>query len=38
MANGVDHIAADALTGAGYISHLVLDGITPRSLPLLGKV
>lgn len=24
--------------GAGYISHLVLDGITPRSLPLLGKI
>lgn len=24
--------------GAGYISHLVLDGFTPRSLPLLGKV
>ncbi len=24
--------------GIGYISHLVLDGITPRSLPLLGKV
>lgn len=24
--------------GAGYISHLMLDGITPRSLPLLGKV
>lgn len=24
--------------GAGYISHLVLDGITPHSLPLLGKV
>lgn len=24
--------------GAGYISHLVLDGLTPRSLPLLGKM
>ena len=24
--------------GAGYISHLVLDGVTLRSLPLLGKV
>ena len=24
--------------GAGYISHLVLDGLTPQSLPLLGKV
>lgn len=24
--------------GAGYISHLVLDGLTPRSLPMLGKV
>ena len=24
--------------GAGYISHLLLDGLTPRSLPLLGKV
>lgn len=24
--------------GGGYISHLVLDGLTPRSLPLLGKV
>ena len=24
--------------GAGYISHLALDGLTPRSLPLLGKV
>ena len=24
--------------GAGYISHLVLDGLTPRSLPLFGKV
>lgn len=24
--------------GAGYISHLVLDGLTPRSLPLVGKV
>lgn len=24
--------------GAGYIRHLVLDGLTPRSLPLLGKV
>ena len=24
--------------GAGYISHLVLDGLTPKSLPLLGKV
>lgn len=24
--------------GAGYISHLVLDGVTPRSLPFLGKV
>jgi hypothetical protein len=24
--------------GAGYVSHLVLDGLTPRSLPLLGKV
>ncbi len=24
--------------GAGYISHLALDGFTPRSLPLLGKV
>lgn len=24
--------------GAGYISHLVLDGFTPRSLPLLGKM
>lgn len=24
--------------GAGYISHLVLDGLTPRSLPLLGKI
>ena len=24
--------------GAGYISHLVLDGLTPSSLPLLGKV
>jgi len=24
--------------GVGYISHLVLDGLTPRSLPLLGKV
>lgn len=23
--------------GAGYISHLALDGFTPRSLPLLGK-
>jgi hypothetical protein len=38
LANVVDHIAADAFTGAGYISHLVLDGITPESLPLLGKV
>lgn len=24
--------------GAGYFSHLILDGLTPRSLPLLGKV
>ncbi|WP_456417133.1 metal-dependent hydrolase [Thiolapillus sp.] len=24
--------------GAGYISHLVLDGFTPRFLPLHGKV
>ncbi|MCW8966528.1 MAG: metal-dependent hydrolase [Candidatus Pacearchaeota archaeon] len=24
--------------GAGYISHLVLDGLTPRSLPLIGKL
>lgn len=24
--------------GTGYISHLVLDGCTPRSLPLFGKV
>ena len=24
--------------GTGYISHLVLDGLTPRSLPLLGRV
>lgn len=24
--------------GAGYVSHLVLDGLTPRSLPLLGKL
>jgi len=24
--------------GAGYVSHLVLDGFTPRSLPLLGKL
>tara|TARA_Y100000782_G_C10107409_1_gene233054 strand:+ start:104 stop:466 length:363 start_codon:yes stop_codon:yes gene_type:complete len=24
--------------GAGYISHLALDGLTPRSLPLIGKV
>ncbi|MCZ0867230.1 MAG: metal-dependent hydrolase [Cellvibrionaceae bacterium] len=24
--------------GAGYISHLVLDCLTPRSLPLIGKV
>lgn len=24
--------------GAGYISHLLLDGFTPRSLPLLGKI
>lgn len=23
---------------AGYISHLVLDGFTPQSLPLVGKV
>ena len=24
--------------GAGYISHLARDSLTPRSLPLLGKV
>lgn len=24
--------------GAGYISHLVLDGFTPRRLPVLGKL
>lgn len=24
--------------GTGYISHLVLDGLTPRSLPLVGKI
>jgi len=24
--------------GAGYISHLVLDASTPRSLPLIGKL
>jgi membrane-bound metal-dependent hydrolase YbcI (DUF457 family) len=24
--------------GVGYISHLILDVVTPRSLPLLGKV
>lgn len=24
--------------GAGYISHLLLDGFTPRSLPLVGKL
>ncbi len=24
--------------GAGYISHLLLDATTPRSLPLLGKI
>lgn len=24
--------------GAAYISHLVLDGMTPKSLPLVGKV
>lgn len=24
--------------GVGYISHLVLDGLTPRSLPLIGTV
>ncbi len=24
--------------GAAYISHLLLDGITPRSLPLVGKL
>lgn len=24
--------------GAAYISHLVLDGMTPRSLPLMGKI
>lgn len=23
---------------AGYISHLLLDGITPRSLPLIGRL
>jgi len=24
--------------GAGYISHLLLDGMTPRALPLIGKI
>jgi inner membrane protein len=24
--------------GAAYISHLLLDGVTPKSLPLIGKV
>lgn len=24
--------------GVGYISHLLLDGVTPRSLPLIGKM
>ena len=24
--------------GAGYASHLILDGLTPRSLPLIGKI
>jgi inner membrane protein len=24
--------------GAGYISHLLLDATTPRSLPILGKI
>lgn len=24
--------------GVGYISHLVIDGFSPRSLPLLGKI
>lgn len=24
--------------GAGYISHLVLDALTPRSLPVIGKL
>ena len=24
--------------GAGYISHLFLDGMTPQSLPLVGKI
>jgi len=24
--------------GAGYLSHLALDAITPRSLPLVGKL
>ena len=24
--------------GAGYISHLLLDASTPRSLPILGKI
>ncbi|MEJ6531816.1 metal-dependent hydrolase [Pseudoalteromonas lipolytica] len=25
-------------TGAGYLSHLALDAITPRSLPFVGKL
>jgi len=24
--------------GVGYVSHLLLDGVTPRSLPLVGKI
>lgn len=24
--------------GVGYVSHLLLDGLTPRSLPLVGKM
>lgn len=24
--------------GIGYLSHLLLDGFTPRSLPLIGKI
>jgi len=24
--------------GVGYMSHLLLDGFTPRSLPLVGKI
>ena len=39
IAEFVLRIAAGVMSGAatGYVSHLVLDAVTPRSVPLLCK-